>query len=520
MTNGAGGPAALSPTEQRLRLRAADRPDANDTLRSEGPEGVRAAPPALTEITLFSKTDGILSKRISLAPDGSLKSDASECLMARGTAKRATVAGVAELGRIIGSLPSNKAIALGAMRPGLPDEVQVVTKSKLSGATNVIARTADFITAPAGRAGLVLLDFDAKGMPDKVAARIKELGGFWPALASVLPALRNAARVVRSSTSAGIYRTDTGERMPGSDGQHVYVAAADGADAERFLQALHDRCWLAGLGWQMPNRAGQRLDRSIVDRMVGRPERLVFEGAPIVQPPLEQDAESRRPAVFEGETLDTAAVCPPLSDEEKKRLAGLKADDAKRIKPECVKRKAAFVAEHAARYVSRGMSPAVAARMAERICEGVLLSGEVLPFDDPDFAGKTVADVLADRERFVDATMADPIEGIDYGPCKAMVMRRANGEVWINSFAHGSTVYELRGSEPEPGSLPVVDVSDDQLASIATVAEKILLDAGVGLYQRAGTLVRPIVAEVDAAYGRRTRAPNSCPSIMFICATC
>jgi hypothetical protein len=32
---------------------------------------------------------------------------------------------------------------------------------------------------------------------------------------------------------------------------------------------------------------------------------------------------------------------------------------------------------------------------------------------------------------------ADPIEGIEYGRCKAKIMLRRNGSVWINSFAHG-----------------------------------------------------------------------------------
>jgi len=160
----------------------------------------------------------------------------------------------------------------------------------LNGAANVIARTADYIIAPAGRAGLVLLDFDTKGMPASVTDRIEELGGCWPALVLVLPALRNAAHVVRSSTSAGLSRRDTGKRIPGSNGLHVYIAAADGADAEHFLGTLHDRCWLAGLGWRMAGAGGQLLDRSIVDRMVGRPERLVFEGAPVVvQFPLRDD---------------------------------------------------------------------------------------------------------------------------------------------------------------------------------------------------------------------------------------
>jgi len=37
--------------------------------------------------------------------------------------------------------------------------------------------------------------------------------------------------------------------------------------------------------------------------MVGAPERLIFEGGPILEAPLEQDQESRRPIAVDGETL-------------------------------------------------------------------------------------------------------------------------------------------------------------------------------------------------------------------------
>ena len=79
-----------------------------------------------------------------------------------------------------------------------------------------------------------------------------------------------------------------------------------------------------------------------------------------------------------------------------------------------------------------------------RQCEGVLLPDIVLPFDDPELAGCTVADVLADPDKFEGATLADPLEGVDYGICKAQVMRRADGSMWIHSFAHGRTVYDLK----------------------------------------------------------------------------
>jgi hypothetical protein len=51
---------------------------------------------------------------------------------------------------------------------------------------------------------------------------------------------------------------------------------------------------------------------------------------------------------------------------------------------------------------------------------------------------------LFEPERFEGATLADPLEGVDYGTCKAKIMRREDGTPWIHSFAHGRVVYELK----------------------------------------------------------------------------
>ena len=121
-------------------------------------------------------------------------------------------------------LGSDEAIALGRLRPDLPDRVEVTTKCKLNGGgrPDLIARTADYLVYPPGTPAVALIDFDKKGMPPAVAARLGEHGGCWPALVSVLPALRTVARIQRRSTSAGLYRVDTREEFPGSGGEHVY----------------------------------------------------------------------------------------------------------------------------------------------------------------------------------------------------------------------------------------------------------------------------------------------------------
>ena len=154
---------------------------------------------------------------------------------------------------------------------------------------------------------------------------------------TLLPALGEAARVMRRSTSARLSRDDTGEALRGSDGVHVYVEVKDGGDSERFLRALHDRCWPAGFGWMMVSTSGALLERSIVDRMVGGPERLVFEGGPVLVPPLQQDKESRRPLAVDGVALDTVAACPPLSIVGGRGSMSSKPGRARELAPEMAK---------------------------------------------------------------------------------------------------------------------------------------------------------------------------------------
>jgi hypothetical protein len=398
-----------------------------------------------SEFTVFAKSGGPLTKRISLAADGSLKSDGSACVMAHGTARRVQITRVSDFARLIERLRPNEAIALGALRTGLADLVQVVTKQKLSGAPNVIARTGADIVYRKGQPALALLDFDTKGMPGEIAAALRQHGGYWPALVAVLPELQKIARVTRRSTSAGLSQLDTGKQLPRSDGIHIYVAVRDGNDIERFLKTLHARCWLAGLGWMMVGAGGQLLERSIIDRMVGAPERLVFEGDPILDPPLRQDKESRRPIAVEGDALDTVAACPSLTIAETARLRELRAKWSHRLASELANARAAFIGRRAKQLAeAKDISTREAARVVARQCDGVLLPDLALPFDDEEFAGCTAADVLADPARFEGATLADPLEGTDYGVCKAKVMRRVDGTMWIHSFAHGRTVYELK----------------------------------------------------------------------------
>jgi len=204
---------------------------------------------------------------------------------------------------------------------------------------------------------------------------------------------------------------------------------------------------------------------------VGGPARLVFEGGPVLLPPLQQDTESRRPIAVGGVVLDTVAECPSLSIVEQARLDELKAREHERLAPEMAKARKAFVEAQAKKLVARtGMSEKAAKQVIVRQCEGVLRSDIALPFDDPELAGCTVGDVLANPDLYEDETLADPLEGEAYGRCVAKIMRRTDGTPWIHSFAHGRTIYELKQDAASVRKAMEKAAKDDVVATFTRLA--------------------------------------------------
>ena len=205
----------------------------------------------------------LLSKRISLGIDGKPVSDGTPCRMATGTAITTTAANANALARLIeGMLPCN-ALALGSILGGNETSFNVVTASALARlrpeqrSNNVISRTREYINFRDGAPAWLLVDYDLKGMPTHVAGRIKAAGGLWQALLSAAPGLACAARVVRASTSApGCGGVTLGCSASLLRESHTYALVEDGADIDRALQTLHERCWLHGLGWYLCRGSG------------------------------------------------------------------------------------------------------------------------------------------------------------------------------------------------------------------------------------------------------------------------
>ena len=468
--------------------------------------------PMSPEITLTIKCgpNPVMSKRISLK-EGKIYSDGSQCLMARGSAQRLAAETASDLARHIGSCGTEQAIVLGSLRADLPSPIAITTSSRLRENPGAITRSREFIDYVPGGSAWALIDFDVKGMPSQVAAAVEAAGGMWNALLSVAPGLRRAARVARAGTSSGLYRTDTGEQFESSGGAHHYVLVKDAGDIKRFLSDLHDRCWNQGLGWHLIGRAGQLLDRSLVDRMVGYGERLCFEGAPVIEAPLAQDAAKRAPKSFEGETIDTELVVPRLTEYERHLVEEAKAASAEALGKAASEIRAQHDGALAEAVSGRsGMPLLTALRLVKARHQGVLLPYIELDFDHLGMV--PVATVLAEPERFVGETLADPLEGAEYGRCKAKVMRDDGGGLFIHSFAHGRAIYRLRhdvrSAKAAIAKAPKDGLIDFAVAIVATAEMEAdeITDFAATVAKAAGIGVRAVMARITKQRREREQA--------------
>ena len=75
--------------------------------------------------------------------------------------------------------------------------------------------------------------------------------------------------------------------------------------------------------------------------------------------------------------------------------------------------------------------------------------------------------MLADPDRFVGANLADPLEGVEYGRGKAKIMQRPDGTIWIRSFAHGLTTYELKYDAAAIAAMVAAAADADAVAVLA-----------------------------------------------------
>lgn len=377
--------------------------------------------------TLFRNAKGIMAKRLSLAPDGSLvKTSAAN--MTEGTAETMTdtLAGLAKLLPVL-----DQQVALGL---GICDRapVKIVTAAALAKHPEAVARTQEHFHFPAVPA-LLFFDSDTAAGQDELVEAITQ----------VLPTFAGVEKLVVFSTSAGVHRVGEDKPVARSKGLHLYTTVQDGSDLPRFGNALCRRLWLAGFGHVEISKAGCLLVRQIIDAATFAPERIVFESAPVLGEGLERRPPA--PVYVAGSVLDTS-LCRDLTPGEEQEYERLvveaKADAESQAQPI---RDTWLLARGKAIAKARNIPYSEARSIAIKAAEGMELEGDfILQFQE--FGPVAVADIVKDAEalaKYDKAILHDPLEPDYKSPWCAILYPNGGMDPVVYSQAHGGQTFKL-----------------------------------------------------------------------------
>jgi len=395
--------------------------------------------PQVIKISRYTKDSGPLTKVMRLV-DGVLVKDGSGCRMNRGTVEQCSISSMSELAYLLQSLGLNQAVSLGVTDS---DSVKTITtRDKEAG--DAISRTKRHIRFRPNEPAFMLWDLDqshdnavyadAKAGKDYQPERVMEI------VADFFPQIRHASWLMRSSTSAGIYDR-SGKLLKGEGaGFHIYLPVRDGSDIPRFIEVMGKRLFLAGYGRIEFSRSGHMLVRTLIDLLVGSPERLVFEAGALCEDGLVQRLPA--PCINEGEVLDTRLL-PSLSADESRQF-----EDAVSV----LKTRASPVqAKISAQYIETETERLMASRSCSHAeAEKIVRSRQSLQLADEDFlffqharAPVSVQDTLKEGATLNNHRLADPLEPeYDGGNRSKAIFYWNNGKnPIIKSFAHGERIY-------------------------------------------------------------------------------
>ena len=384
-------------------------------------------------ITKIKSADNNLVKKFSLVKKKIIKESPKP--LHTGKALRMKIS-LSDLKSIISGLKSTECLCLGVCDR---KKQRITTQQKIqdgSAKKGAIARTTDNFIFQPGKSAFCLLDIDGV---DKSPDQILKI------LNKIIPGFKKAGKLIVPSSSAGIRNKKTKELYKKQTSAHIFVQVADGSDIPRFMDAVFDSLVLAGHGRIEISAAPSMLKRSLIDRAVASPERLVFEALPKCAKGLVQD--SRKLHFISGRVLDTSKTKTPDKKLVRNKWDQLITDNQQRLDTEINKKIRKLKKQ-------RKISFSKASEIVEANRNYKLENDLMLYFSDGE--NMTVEDLLtkgkANRHY---QTLADPLEP-DYdggNRSKAIFFWNNGQDPIIRSYAHGLTKYTFLQTEVDNANI-------------------------------------------------------------------
>jgi len=401
------------------------------TKKASAPDTGAAMPahPAL-QLTVFTATvPARLTKLLSLKSDGTLVKESAANMM-RGSAERIAVHGLQELADLLESLNPAQATSWGVCdRP----RVAIVPEREVAETPEAVSRTRRHFAYPSGP-GVLMLDHD--GAPDGDL----DADTFRARLVEACPALADAPMLWRPSCSAGVRATADGRELSPLARHRLYIPVRDASRIPEAGRALVQLLWAAGHGWFEVGRAGQALERSLIDASVWQPERLDFCAPPVLGLGLQRPHAA--PRIF-GDPLglfDLALI--PHDADTNKQAQALKKTARQQLAGQCAAQRERWVATQAPALAKRRGIPIDKARdvLQRASAQRVLMGDFVLMAEQ----GKAVAvgEILDHPDRWHNAQFADPLDP-DHDTRVAVVNLKSGQRRYLFTHRHGGMRFEL-----------------------------------------------------------------------------
>ena len=344
----------------------------------------------------------------------------------RGRAVTVEADTAADLLRIIEGLGPRQAIALGVLATV---NQWMPLASTANAKPGEITRTLKWFSFHEGP-GWCLFDIDTDDMPKSLIRKKGDLE-WWEFITDLVPELQGREHLVVPSSSAGIV-PPSGVASE-AKGLHIYVKLAKASTCKELVQKVYDRLWAAGCGFVKIAKDGKQLLRTLIDKAVASPERLIFEAKPIVLEPLVRNPPCKR--LQPGEPLrDVADANADSVSELQAEAEAATGNAAKTQRKKYVDEQATKLSKEA------GISKTAARRcVAARTRDRVLEDDDIIETAQGKFEQ---VGALLDRKPG-SFGMPCPAEGSDYGTSNAYFYPEGDYSPvpCIISFAHGDKTF-------------------------------------------------------------------------------
>jgi len=351
--------------------------------------------------TLFSNSDNApLGKEFRYRDNKLTK--ISHGNIGHGTAQHVEFETLEKFAETLTTLKPHQAISVGRLKSDPSAGVEVPFATVSNNPDGLITRSLkhfEFIKGP----GPGFIDTDISDVPDAVAGRVIRLGGIFNALTCIWPELTTAESLVVPSSSSGIQTPDGS--ILSKDSAHIYFILDDQSKMKELVTRLTAWAWFHDLAYFRVSKAGNLLERSIVDVAVASPERLIYEAPPILRDGI---IKLHTPPVYRPGRHMFLPAWPP-EDWKAKREAARQA-----AQPEADKVRAVWIEGRVQSYVARGHNPVEAAQAVKNMLDGGVLHDDdtLISPNGPIRVGDLLDDPVLSKQN---VPLADPLEGPEYG---------------------------------------------------------------------------------------------------------